>query len=486
MARKRGNGDDSIYKSGGRWYVQGFIDEGDRTVRRKVSATTKTAALAKWAERRADAARGAQRHSEYKTVGELLQHWIDVRSLELRYTTVTGYRHSIASHLIPYLGAMELKAVTAASVEHWQYQLSAGKKLSYSAVHQARVILKQAFDMAVRHRVLAGNPVTIARAPKKKATRIDPMTEAQAQQLLRSIAHDDAHARVRVLLAITLGLRQGELLALRWKDLDLTSSEPHLVVRASLQRQTGKGLVRVEPKTEKSRRTIRLSGPHLDALKALALQQKALRLKAGGTFNPEGYVLVSSTGTPIDPANDRKLWLRLLKSAGLPSFRVHSSRHTAVTLLLKQDGLADPEALPLLVKTFIEKVAHVAGPTFVTIDPNGEEIWDADWQDLVRVKRLDIARNFDVASPDLVKAVLPKVQPAHGKSKVGYNSARSGWTLVNATKQSGMDRLYDKTAELATHGITESFMLSGGRQFRFEAQLQKDRLKGSGLASSPG
>ncbi|MHA7862067.1 hypothetical protein ACX1DX_11930 [Tessaracoccus sp. Y36] len=152
----------------------------------------------------------------------------------------------------------------------------------------------------------------------------------------------------------------------------------------------------------------------------------------------------------------------------------------------KSSNLADPEALPLLVKTFIEKVAHVAGPTFVTIDPNGEEIWDADWQDLVRVKRLDIARNFDVASPDLVKAVLPKVQPAHGKSKVEYNSARSGWTLVNATKQSGMDRLYDKTAELATHGITESFMLSGGRQFRFEAQLQKDRLNGSGLAKLSG
>lgn len=359
MAGKRGNGSDSIYKSAGRWYVQGYLDEGEGPVRRKVSAATRKAAVDKWAERKQDAAAGVKARADFKNMEELLHHWFEVRSLELRYATRTGYRHSIDAHLIPFFRASKLKEVTPAKIEHWQYTLSVERGLAYSSIHQARVILKQAFDMAVRHRSLSSNPVAFARAPMKRATRIDPMTEAQAQHLIKSINPEDVHARARVLLALTLGLRQGELLALQWRDVDLASTEPVLHVRASLQRQTGKGLVRVEPKTEKSRRSIRLSAPHVEVLRTLSLQQKERRLSAGGQYNPDGYVFASSAGTAVDPANDRKLWLRLLSEAGLPPFRVHSSRHTAATLLLKEEGL--PQVQQVLGHSTIRTTVDIYG-----------------------------------------------------------------------------------------------------------------------------
>ncbi len=334
--RKRGNGEDSIYPYNGRWYVEGYIDEGAGMVRRKVSAKTRKAAVEKWAQRKANAEKGARRLGQPKNVAELLEHWLQLKTASLRYKTRIGYERSIDSHINPHLGALPLKKVTVAEIERWQHRLSATQGLSGSTVHQARTILNQAFAMAVRYGDLVANPVTNARGLKKMHARIDALSEDHARTLLRSIPAEDVASRVRVLIALTLGLRQGEVLALKWEDIDLDSSEPHLVVAASIQRQTGVGLVRVAPKTERSKRTLRLSETHVTALRELALQHKLLTLASGGTFNPEGYVLVSAAGTPIDPANDRKHWHKLLKAAGLPPVRVHAARHTAATLLLKE------------------------------------------------------------------------------------------------------------------------------------------------------
>ncbi|MBB1510668.1 site-specific integrase [Tessaracoccus sp. MC1756] len=339
MAGKRGNGEDSIYKSDGRWYVQGYIEEGSGPIRRKVSAKTKGEAVRKWQERKSEAALGARRLGQPKNVAALLQHWMDLRSPDLKYKTRIGYEGSISRHLVPYFGTRKVTAVRVADVERWQHELGTVQGLSRSTIHQARTILSQAFDMAIRHGDLLANSVRLAHHLKKDSARIQALTEGQAQQLMRSLAPEDVQARVRLLLALTLGLRQGEFLALQWRDVELDAPNPHLVVRASLQRQTGKGLVRSTPKTVRSHRTLHLAQPLVDALRALRLEQKEILLRSGGTYNPDGYVLVSSAGTPIDAANDRKHWYKLLEVAGLPPVRVHAARHTAATLLLQEVGM---------------------------------------------------------------------------------------------------------------------------------------------------
>lgn len=338
MAGKRGNGEDSIYKSGGRWYVSGYLEEGGARVRRKASAKIRAEAIKKWQQRKDEASKSARRYGQPKNVAEMIDHWLEGRTSELKYKTLIGYKAAIDRLLKPYFGSYKPIKVTVADVERWQHELTK-QGLSYSSVHQARTVLSQAFDMAIRHGDIAINPVRIARPPKRSAARIEALSLEQARQLVQSIPEDDLQAKVRVLLALTLGLRQGELLALQWQDVNLSSPSPRLTVRASLQRQTGRGLVRTTPKTVKSHRQVSLSEELVEALRELSLEHKRLKLQSGGAFNPEGYVLVSSAGTPIDPANDRKHWHRLLESAGLPRVRVHASRHTAATLMLKEEGM---------------------------------------------------------------------------------------------------------------------------------------------------
>lgn len=338
MARRRGNGEDSIYPHEGRWYVAGYIDEGAGRVRRRVSAKTRTEAVKKWERRKTNASKTARREGQPKNIAEMIDHWLEGRRAELKYKTLVGYESAIDRHLKPHFGTRKPTEVTVADVERWQQGL-AKQGLSYSTVHQARTVLSQAFDMAIRHRDIATNPVRIARSPKKSTTRIEALSLEQAQRLVQSLPADDPQTRVRILLALTLGLRQGELLALQWQDVDLDSSTPTVAIRASLQRQTGRGLVRTTPKTAKSHRRISLSEELVQVLAELSLEHKRLKLQSGGAFNPERYVLVSSKGTPIDPANDRKHWHRLLESAGLPRVRVHASRHTAATLMLKEEGM---------------------------------------------------------------------------------------------------------------------------------------------------
>lgn len=148
----------------------------------------------------------------------------------------------------------------------------------------------------------------------------------------------------------------------------------------------------------------------------------------------------------------------------------------------KSHHLWPPEGLEPLVEMIIGAVSPYACPNFVRYDADGVEQWDEDWTRQVRFKRLDIARNLTISDPDLVKRVLPSIPCKYGKSKAEYASKNSGWTLVNSTSKSGVDRLYDKEAELSNFGIDCSLSESEGRLFRFEAQLQADRLARHGLA----
>lgn len=147
----------------------------------------------------------------------------------------------------------------------------------------------------------------------------------------------------------------------------------------------------------------------------------------------------------------------------------------------KSEQLLDPDFLHVWAKAIIEALAPHAGAEFIRYDENGEETWDSNWQSRVQIKRLDIARNFLVSNPDLVKHALPLVQAKYQRVKQEYQNSGGGWTLVNGTQQAGTDRMYDKEAELAQHAIECRFSEAGSRVFRFEAQLQKDRLKRYGL-----
>jgi integrase len=133
-------------------------------------------------------------------------------------------------------------------------------------------------------------------------------------------------------LAITTGMRLGELLGLRWEDIDLDANR--LVVRRALQRQNEAGLVFVEPKTSRSRRTIVLSQRAISSLKLHRDRQAFERKTAGEEWQDQGLVFCNARGGLLDPSWQRQIFYGELKRAGLPFIRFHDLRHTAATLLL--------------------------------------------------------------------------------------------------------------------------------------------------------
>lgn len=152
--------------------------------------------------------------------------------------------------------------------------------------------------------------------------------------LLETASEAEDRLEALYVLAVTTGMRQGELLGLKWEDVDLARSAIH--VRRTLTRKGGR-LLLGEPKTKKSRRTVQLAGRALDALKAHRKAQLEERMAHAGLWEDHGLVFATQTGTLVNPTNlTKRSFKPLLERAGLPRVRFHDLRHTAATLLLMQ------------------------------------------------------------------------------------------------------------------------------------------------------
>lgn len=146
----------------------------------------------------------------------------------------------------------------------------------------------------------------------------------------------------------------------------------------------------------------------------------------------------------------------------------------------KSSTLLPPAAFRTLVYRLLEDQMAVTWPHFVRISEDGELVWQDDWAEHVRIKRIDIARNLSIADPEAVKIGLRAARARNMKTQHEYTDANGGWTLENKTARSGTDRIYDKSADLARWEVEER-LLSGTPMFRFESQVQRDRLERLGL-----
>lgn len=190
-------------------------------------------------------------------------------------------------------------------------------------------VLRNAVEHAVREELVPRNVVKLVRVPAPHYEVGTGLSLAEARRLLAAVRADRLHAVY--VLALSAGLRRGELLGLRWADVDLDGGELH--VRQAVQRVGGE-LRFTEPKTRHSRRTIPLPAIAVDALREHKARQAADRLAAGPGWRDSGLVFTTATGTGIEPRNLNRHWYSLRMRAGLPSVRLHDLRHTCVTLLL--------------------------------------------------------------------------------------------------------------------------------------------------------
>lgn len=341
-SKNRSDGEGSVYydQSRDRWVgvvVTGWRD--GKPIRKKVSAKSQTAAKAKLRELRDKIQTGRLPSGRVPTVREWLTHWLEEIVPEKgRPSTVKTYRTYVTCYLIPLFGDIRLDKLTESTVQAgWRELATIGrpgiedrKPLSATTVHQAHVIFARSLKVAMQRRHLSENVVSLMDAPAATSEPIEVLTKAQAQRVVETARGVRNAARWTV--AFTLGLRQGEALALRWQDIDLDRGV--LKVRHSLGRVTGEGLVLGPVKSKTGVRTIALPAPLVAELRAHRAAQNAERIAARNWWTDGDFVFTTREGKPIDLKEDWRTWKALLAKAKVPPVRLHAARHTAITMLL--------------------------------------------------------------------------------------------------------------------------------------------------------
>jgi integrase len=261
---------------------------------------------------------------------DYLQAWIESKSPGLAVKTLVAYDLN-RRRLLNHIGSIRLDALRPTHIQQAYTDLSASGLSAYS-VRQAHQLMHAALQDAVFLGLVPFNAADAVSQPRTPYKEMNTLTAEQVGQLFRWSREDWLHP-LWVVLATT-GLRLGEALGLRWGDLDLERGT--LTVQRALQRQTGKGLVIVDPKSASSRRTIELTSIAVTALSRYREKWLDRRAVLGPEWRGTDAVFVSDVGTPLDPTNVTHRFGRTVKAAGLRKVRVHDLRHTAATLALQQ------------------------------------------------------------------------------------------------------------------------------------------------------
>jgi integrase len=303
--------------------------------RRYVSGKTKEEARRNLRRARGDAERGLVFDADNLQVGEYLDRWLSdsVRDT-VKATTFERYEQIARLHLKPSLGRVKLKGLTPAHVRGlYREKLEAGS--SARTVRYMHTTLHKALKQAVMDGLIPRNATEAVTPPQSSREEMCPLTPEQAKLLLQ-VAHEagDRLAALYV-LAIHTGLRQGELLGLKWDDVNLEDGS--LQVRRTLA-ITKNGPVLTPPKTTGSRRSVKLTSKAIEALKRHLERQLGEIDWIGSLWSENGLIFASEKGEPINRHNlTRRSFKPLLKRAGLPQIRFHDLRHTCATLLLTRN-----------------------------------------------------------------------------------------------------------------------------------------------------
>lgn len=335
--------------------VIGFRD--GKPIRKKASARTKAGAAGKLRELHEKHGTNDLPEGKPLTVEQWMTHWVAriVPRTGASPSTLATYGRIVDQYIVPLIGHRRLDRLTPEHIdEMWEQLLEDGNPslpesrrvpLAVNTVHLSHSILARGLKVAVQRRRIKVNPAASNSmdAPPREEREVVPIPAAEVEKILAAAEGTPYAARWSVGLA--LGLRPGEVLGLRWSDVDLDEGVLH--VRQQLQRVRGEGLVEKAPKSDAGKRSMYLPPTLLAALKAHRKAQNEMRLRAGDYWTDSGLVFTLDNGRPIDAVLDRRRWRALLEAAGVPHRRLYDARHSAGTLLLAQ-GVAPRTAMALL------------------------------------------------------------------------------------------------------------------------------------------
>jgi integrase len=277
------------------------------------------------------------------TLGEFLDRWErDWAAVNVSPKTLERYKELLRVHVRPYLAGLPIQKLAPSHLaELYPKLLREGRKpqngaqkavpgLSPRTVGHVHRVLHKALAVAAKWNVVIRNIASVVEPPKITDTELEILSEDQAREILQKLRGRPLY--ITVLLALTTGMRRGELLALRWRDIDLDGAK--LRVEQSIE-QTKAGLRFKPPKTKHGRRSIGLPALVIAELRAHRKDQQEQRLRLGmGKIPDDGLVLCRWDGKPRDPNGTTHEWIRTLRELKLPMVNLHALRHTHASQLI--------------------------------------------------------------------------------------------------------------------------------------------------------
>lgn len=289
--------------------------------------------------------------------------------------TLENYMYTLNNYLIPEFGHVRLDEMKTIHIVNYLHSLEheGSRKddkqgsLSASSILYHYRVLRNVFSRAVEWGVVKSNPLEKVTRPKVSQERTNVYTQEEVHQLFQLLQGEPIHQQLIVTLALTSGLRRGELLGLQWEDIDLNTGT--IEVQHSLQHITGEGFQLKTTKTKSSVRSVVIPAFVVDQLKTYRHKKNKERLQAAESWEGGKYYYVFCTqfGKPLYPTVPGTWWRRFIKRKGFKYIRFHDLRHTAATLLINQGVHA---------KVIAERLGHADIKT--TMNVYGQYIQQAD------------------------------------------------------------------------------------------------------------
>ncbi|PCK77869.1 site-specific integrase [Rhizobium sophoriradicis] len=280
------------------------------------------------------------------TVREYMMRWLAHEKANVSPKTHQRYEELLLKNVAPVIGSVIMNKLTPARIDGcWTTLLESGRRtkirregaspkveqkkgLSPRTVHHCRRVMLSAFEQAVKWDLLKKNPVALTKPPKVEKKPMEAFNALQTSVMLDELRK--SRVFMAALLAALCGLRRGEIVALRWRDVDFANGT--VAIRESAE-QVGTLVRYKETKSGKSR-SVALSSTVLDELKRHRLSQAEEQLKIGVRPDENSFIIAQVEGSPLKPVSLTHEWTRLLAKTSLPRIRFHDLRHSHATQLL--------------------------------------------------------------------------------------------------------------------------------------------------------
>jgi integrase len=329
MAKRRGNNEGSLFKrQDGRWVAQASV-EG-----RPVSKYFKTQREGReWLKViLAQVDEGLNFDGTHITVQGYLKDWLKTIPTTVRPRTNEQYNTVVSMHILPELGKYKLRELRPDMIQKlYNAKLEAGS--SPRTVQIIHAVLHKSLGQALKLGLITRNPADAVTKPRVVRKEMKVLNDTQVRNLLLAAQSTPYYALLYI--AVSTGLRQGEILGLKWSDLDWSARR--LQVQRQVQRVARKGLMFFEPKSRAGRRVIIVGESVITVLRDHFVAQQIQRQEMGDTWIEYSLIFPSTVGTPMDHRNLYHDYKDLLKIANLPDINFHALRHTAATMMLQQN-----------------------------------------------------------------------------------------------------------------------------------------------------